>query len=159
GQHDRVAHRQHQDPGGDLDLVGQRGGEGQRVERLEPGVAVEPGGRQEVVDDPHVDAVVLALLDGLADAPDVLRIARAAAPGIGGDPGTELELRHRRRPPRTGVRIATGASYYSKLREEKTLAEGGQVGLGGDVDDGATVHGVLPSEVHGDAEGAQARDT
>src|SRR5216683_2660604 len=99
GEDDRMPHGQHQDARGDLDRAGEGGRVGEHVERLEPGIAVEAGRGEKVVDDPDVDAVLLALLDGLADALDVLGIALASAPGIGGDPSAEPELCHRERPP------------------------------------------------------------
>src|SRR5712692_1851801 len=94
GQQHRVAHRQHQDAGGDVHLRGQRRRVGQRAQRLEPGIAVEAGRGQQVVDHPHVDAVPLALHDGVADAAHVLRVRLLAAPRVGGDPRPELELGH-----------------------------------------------------------------
>jgi hypothetical protein len=86
-------------PGGDLDLGGEGRGIGEDIERLEPGIAIEPGRRQQVVDHPDVDPVLLALLDGLADAPHVLGAGTAVGPCVGRDPRAELELRHAD-PPR-----------------------------------------------------------
>src|SRR4029077_20061253 len=94
GEQHRMAHRQHQDPGRDLHLAGERRRVSERVERLEPGVAVEPRGGEQVIDHPHVDAVLLALLDRRADALHVLRIAFAAAPRVGRDPCAEFYLGH-----------------------------------------------------------------
>ncbi len=99
GQHHGMAHGQDEDARGDLHRAGQRGREGERVERLQPCVAVESRGGEQVVDHPHVDAVVLALLDGRSDALDVPGVAFAAAPRIGWDPGTEFQLRHCERLP------------------------------------------------------------
>src|SRR6266478_4168038 len=89
-----MAHRQHQDTGGDVDPRGQGRRVSERRERLEPGVAVEAGRGEQMIDHPHVDAVLLALQDRLADPPHVLRIRLLAAPRVGGDPRPELQLGH-----------------------------------------------------------------
>src|SRR5215831_13988739 len=107
GQHYGMPHWQDEDARGDLDFLREGRGEGQRVERLQPRVAVETRRREEMVDDPDVDPVVLALLDGLADAPDVLGIALAAGPRVGRNPGAEFQLRHRGRPPGSEGRLAS----------------------------------------------------
>src|SRR5262249_39418159 len=89
-----VPHGQDEDARGDLDLAREGGRVGEHVERLQPGIAVETGRGEEMIDDPHVDAVLLALLDRLPDAREVPGIALAAAPGIGRDPPAELQFRH-----------------------------------------------------------------
>ena len=126
GQQHRVAHRQHQDAGGDVHLRGQRRRVGERGERLEPGVAVEAGRGQQVVDHPHVDAVLLALHDRLADPLHVLRIRLLAAPRVGGDPRPELELGHEVSFRSPGITLGAGA------RDVKAAPRGAILGaLGG----------------------------
>ena len=61
-----------------------------------------------MVDHPHVDAVVLALLNGRADALDVLGVTFATAPRIGRDPGPEFQLRHREYLP--GIDEGSGSN-------------------------------------------------
>jgi len=97
-QHYGMAHGQNEDTGSDLHLVGQRRREGECVEGLEPCVTVESRSGEQVIDHPHVDTVVLALLDRRADTLDVLGVAFAAAPRVGRNPGTEFQLRHREYP-------------------------------------------------------------
>src|SRR5262249_53525439 len=99
GEDDGMPNGQDENARGDLDLAREGGRVGEDVERLEPRVAIQPRRREEMVDDPDVQSVLLALLDGLPDPRDALGIALATAPGVGRNPGAEPELCHRPRPP------------------------------------------------------------
>src|SRR5262249_59290516 len=85
-------------------------GEGRRVcqrgERLEPRVTVEPRRRQEVVDDPDVDPVFLALENRVANLGHVLPHpfwgCGGVRPRVGRDPRAEPELGHLSSSFRTG---------------------------------------------------------
>src|SRR5262249_15709717 len=104
-QHHGMTHRQHEDAGRDLYFRRDRSRIRQHVERLEPGVALDPPRSHETIDDPDVDAVFLALLDGLVDAARVLRPGRLIAPRIRGNPCAELELGHAVLPGEKGLAL------------------------------------------------------